>query len=48
MKKIYNSPDIRVVRINEKDIIITSDGEIDVGGTDVGVQLPEIPGWMDD
>ena len=51
MKEIYFSPSIKLVKINEKDIVTASceyDGsEIDAGGSmSGGVELPSVPGLM--
>ena len=51
MKEIYSSPSIKLVKINEKDIVTESyvyDGnEIDAGGNmSGGVELPSMPGLI--
>ena len=51
MKEIYFSPSVKLVKINEKDIVTASNGydgkEIDAGGNmSGGVELPSIPGLM--
>ena len=51
MKEIYSSPIIKLVKINEKDIVTASHGyngsEIDAGGNmSGGVELPSIPGLI--
>ena len=54
MKYLYSTPSVKLVKINEQDIITESykyDGdEIDAGGSmsGGGIELPSIPGLISD
>lgn len=55
MKDLYSAPSVKIVKINEQDIITNSGlkdyngEEIDAGGNmSGGVQLPDIPGLISD